>query len=181
MTLRHMRHAQEDCQLTAKPPSSGLPHQLPCPDSWGHFPQIESVESSTSNGETQQRGLSWKTDSRPWEQVFKAYPLKPSTHMPSHVWLFVAPWTVCSPLEFFRQEYWGGLLFPPQGDLLDPGIEPTSPALTGGFFTTVPPEKPKVVNRTHQTLKAAGSWQKEHLNIWALPITTRSSHQTCSF
>ena len=40
---------------------------------------------------------------------------------------------------FSRQEYWSGLPCPPPGDLLDPGIEPTSaasPALTGGFFTT---------------------------------------------
>ena len=29
--------------------------------------------------------------------------------------------------------------FPPQGDLPDPGIEPASPALAGGFFTTEPP------------------------------------------
>ena len=39
----------------------------------------------------------------------------------------------------FRQQYWSGVPFPPTGDLLDPGIEPTfliSPALAGGFFTT---------------------------------------------
>ena len=44
-----------------------------------------------------------------------------------------------------RQEYWSGLLFPPPKDLPDPGIEPrssASPALAGGFFTTVPPGKP---------------------------------------
>ena len=38
-----------------------------------------------------------------------------------------------------RQESWSGLSCPPPGDLLDPGIEPTSlmsPALAGGFFTT---------------------------------------------
>ena len=29
--------------------------------------------------------------------------------------------------------------FPSPGDLPDPGIEPTSPALVGGFFTTEPP------------------------------------------
>ena len=29
-----------------------------------------------------------------------------------------------------------------QGGLPDPGIEPESPALTGGFFTTEPPGKP---------------------------------------
>ena len=43
------------------------------------------------------------------------------------------PWTVASqaPLSmgFFRQEYWSGFPFPSPGDLPDPGIEPTSPAL----------------------------------------------------
>ena len=42
-------------------------------------------------------------------------------------------------IEFFRQEYWSGLLFPSPEDLPDPGIEPGSlvpPALAGGFFTT---------------------------------------------
>ena len=42
-------------------------------------------------------------------------------------------------MGFPRQEYWNGLLFPSPGDLPDPGNEPTSPALTGGFFTTEPP------------------------------------------
>ena len=43
------------------------------------------------------------------------------------------------------QEYWSGLPCPPAEDLPDSGIEPASlmsPALTGGFFTTVPPGKP---------------------------------------
>ena len=31
--------------------------------------------------------------------------------------------------------------FPPPGDLPDPGLEPPSPALAGGFFTTMPPGK----------------------------------------
>ena len=64
----------------------------------------------------------------------------------SHVQLFEIPWTVAfqAPLfmGFSRQEYWSGLPFPPAGDLPDPGIEPTSPALAGGFFSTRPPEKP---------------------------------------
>ena len=37
---------------------------------------------------------------------------------------------------FSRQEYWSGLPFPPPRDLPDPGMEPASPALAGGFFTT---------------------------------------------
>ena len=53
------------------------------------------------------------------------------------------PWTVAcqAPLAmgFSRQEYQSGLPCPPPGDLLDPGIEPTSlikpPALAGMFFT----------------------------------------------
>ena len=40
-----------------------------------------------------------------------------------------------------RQEYWSVLLFPPLEDLPDPGIEPESPALAGGFFTTETPVK----------------------------------------
>ena len=43
-------------------------------------------------------------------------------------------------MGFPRQEYWSGLPFPSSGDLPDPGIEPMSlpsPALAGGFFTTV--------------------------------------------
>jgi len=45
-------------------------------------------------------------------------------------------------MGFPRQEYWSGLPFPSAGDLPYPGIEPTSPALAGRFFTTEPPEKP---------------------------------------
>ena len=38
-------------------------------------------------------------------------------------------------MEFRRKEYWNGLPFPTPGDLPDPGIEPRSLALAGGFFT----------------------------------------------
>ena len=41
-----------------------------------------------------------------------------------------------------RQEYWSGLPFPSPGDLPDPGIKPTSPALVGGLFSTERPGKP---------------------------------------
>ena len=40
---------------------------------------------------------------------------------------------------FLRQIYWSGLLYPPPGDLPDPGIEPMSLmslALADKFFTT---------------------------------------------
>ena len=51
----------------------------------------------------------------------------------SHVQLFAIPWTVVYQpslsMGFSRQEYWSRLLFPSPGDLPDPEIEPSSPAL----------------------------------------------------
>ena len=41
--------------------------------------------------------------------------------------------------EFSRQEHWSGFPFPSPGNLPDPGINPASPALAGGFFTTTAP------------------------------------------
>ena len=53
--------------------------------------------------------------------------------MLSCVWLFATLWTVSHQallfMGFFRQEYWSRLPFPPPGNPLDLGIEPTSPAL----------------------------------------------------
>ena len=57
--------------------------------------------------------------------------------------------TLCDPMDcialqaplsmgFSRQEYWSRLPCPPPGDLPEPGIEPVSPALAGGFFTSEP-------------------------------------------
>ena len=42
-------------------------------------------------------------------------------------------------MGFSRQEYWTGLPFPSPGDLPGLEVEPTSPALAGGFFTPEPP------------------------------------------
>jgi len=36
-----------------------------------------------------------------------------------------------------QQEHWSELPFPPLGDLADPGVKPTSPALAGRIFTTI--------------------------------------------
>ena len=65
----------------------------------------------------------------------------------SHVQLFVTTRTVAHqapPLSvgFRRQDYWSGLPFPSPEGLPNPGMEPESPALAGGFFTTEPPGKP---------------------------------------
>ena len=54
---------------------------------------------------------------------------------------------------FPRQEYWSGLPFPSPGGLPDPGIEPRSPALAGGFFTGKPPGKPQALKITTWKIK----------------------------
>ena len=59
-------------------------------------------------------------------------------------WVGKIPWRrACAvahqfPLsvEFSRQEYWRGLLFPSPGDFPGPGIQSASPSLAGGLFTT---------------------------------------------
>lgn len=58
------------------------------------------------------------------------------------------PWTAAQQallsMEYCKQEYSNGLLFPSSRDLPDPVIEPASPAtlaLAGRFFTTGPPGK----------------------------------------
>ena len=67
-------------------------------------------------------------------------------HVFPSVWLFETLLTVAHQasltIEFSRQEYWSRLSRPTLRDLLHPGIEPrslVSPALTGGFFTILPP------------------------------------------
>ena len=49
-------------------------------------------------------------------------------------WTVVAHQPYLSVGFFSGKNTWRGLPFPPPGDLLDPGIEPTSPALAGQFF-----------------------------------------------
>ena len=69
----------------------------------------------------------------------------------SHVQVFATPWTVAhqTPLSMGlpREGYWLGMPFLLSGALPDPGIEPTSPALAGGFFTTEPLGDPDICYR----------------------------------
>ena len=54
------------------------------------------------------------------------------------------PWTVTHQaplsLEFYRQEDWSGLPFPPPGDLPDPGFKPASPVSPALQVDSVPAE-----------------------------------------
>ena len=63
------------------------------------------------------------------------------------------------PWGFSRQEYWSGLPCPPPGDLPDPGIEPTSPAL-----------QVDSLQLSHQ--------ESLSLVIWKMQIKTMDSHLT---
>ena len=53
-------------------------------------------------------------------------------------------------MGFSRQEYWSGLPFPYLGDLLNPRIEPGSPALQADSLPSDPPGKPHVYNTPHK-------------------------------
>ena len=63
----------------------------------------------------------------------------------SCVRIFEISWTVAhqapQSVKFSRQEYWSRLPFPPPEDLLDPGIEPGSPALQADALPSEPPGK----------------------------------------
>ena len=70
----------------------------------------------------------------------------------SRVWLFATPWTVAHQappsMEFSRQEYWSGLLFPSPGDPPDPGIEPGYPTLQADIYHLSHQGSPSSVYRT---------------------------------
>ena len=47
-------------------------------------------------------------------------------------------------MGFSRQEYWNGMPLPSPGDLPDPGIKPSPPALKADFLPSEPPGNPFV-------------------------------------
>ena len=62
-------------------------------------------------------------------------------------------------MEFSRQEYWSGLLFPPPGDLPNPGIKPWSPSLQADSLLSEPPG---IVNHTQKILVLYNSTDRYH-------------------
>ena len=75
------------------------------------------------------------------------------TQLLSLIRFFVVSWTVTHQaslsMEFSRQEYWNVLLFATPGDLYDPGIKPTSPALSGMFFYHSHLGRPKKTSKSY--------------------------------
>ena len=117
----------------------------------------------------------------------------------SYVRLLVTPWTIAhqAPLSigFSRQENWSRLPFPSPGDLPDPGTEPASPALAGGFFTTEPPRKPLremggILNDPREERTSLGaapaspspaSWLRKELDTVSCSYAAFSHHEPSSF
>ena len=85
--------------------------------------------------------------------------------------LFVTLWTIAcqAPLSmgFPGQEYWSELPLPSPGNLPNPGIEPASPTLAGGFFTTEPQEASNYNSRYYQMQRRVQSSLKQvgHITI----------------
>ena len=109
------------------------------------------------------------------------------------VQLFVTVWTVAhqAPLSkgFSRQEYWSGLLFPSPQDLLNPGIEPGSPALQANSLPYEPPGKPhyrglecksrksRDTSRTRQVWPLNTKWSRAKANrVLPRECTGHSKH-----
>ena len=65
-------------------------------------------------------------------------------------------------MGFPRQEYWSRLPFPSPGNLPNPGIEPTSLALVGIFFTVAPLGSPSLKGR-----QLIFSWTQGQEVSWA--------------
>ena len=81
---------------------------------------------------------SWQTDGETMETV-RDFILRGG---PKSLEMVMAACQAPPSMGFPRLEYWSGLPFPSPRDLPDPGIEPVSPALAGGFSTTEPSRKP---------------------------------------
>ena len=74
-------------------------------------------------------------------------------------------------MDFSRQEYWSGLLFPSPRDLPDIGIKHASlesPTVGGRFFTTVLPGKPKCYPHLYSPSPSFTSLSKVGQAMWRL-------------
>ena len=119
--LRRETHPDPNNHFHLQKGDHGFPSPWDCPDF--------RIESPTS------KEIPWTQAD--WSGWFSERFLVSHVHMHSFVlsWfsrvqLFETLWTVAlqAPLSrgFSRQEHWSGLPCPPPGDLLDPGMEPTS-------------------------------------------------------
>ena len=87
---------------------------------------------------------------------------------------FATPWLVIRQaslsMDFSRQEYRSGSLFPSPGDLPDPGTEPMSLALTGRVFTTESPGKAHWFLRAAEPQTTTEVWWLKTMEIDSLTV-----------
>ena len=84
--------------------------------------------------------------------LFCILPINVYVCVRNHAQLFATPLCNCnspgsSVLGIFQAKILKWVAFPTPGDLSNPGIKPTSlgsPALAGGFCTTMPPSRPRL-------------------------------------
>ena len=83
-------------------------------------------------------------------------------------------------MEFSKQEYWHGKLFPSLGNLPDLGIEPRSPALKADSLPSEPPDNPFLIEHLLNTRQCSKcfiniiyvinlqvrKWGKKRLSQW---------------
>ena len=102
------------------------------------------------NLKNQERAKYWTIveHKRDWNWTFSKVSYVVAVYSLSHVQLFATPWTIAwsgSSVHGISQARileWVAISF--SRDLANSGIDPSSPALADGLFTTEPPGKPKV-------------------------------------
>ena len=89
----------------------------------------------------------------------------------------MTPWTVThkAPLSmgFLRQDYWSGLPLPSPGDLLDPRIQPKSPALQADSLPT------ELWGKSLST--RMGWWDSLNASLWLDGLFTAQETLLCFF
>ena len=97
----------------------------------------------------------------------------------SRVRLFATPWTVAYQaslsMDFSRQQYWNGLLFPSPRDLPNPRIEPRSPTSQTDALPSEPPGKS---HASEPDFKSRWAAPKSALNLYVKSLVhTETSYQ----
>ena len=97
----------------------------------------------------------------------------------SCVQFFATPWTVAyqapPSMGFPRQEYWSGLPFSSPGNLPDPGIKPSSPALQADALPSEPPGKPEPTQMPTGVRKVMCEGDRQHVSSPADRMSTVES------